>query len=222
VYAKTPSGVADGRWSGRSEYRVILVADIEEYGAPYRNDPIRVRLHADLRELLTAALSGIGIDTAQYTMDSTGDGWLLTIDPAVGKPRLLGPVMDLLTDSLRERNGRTDLAGRLRVRLVLHAGDMLVADGYLVGGQVIFAFRLLDAEQLRVLLKQTSGPLLVCVSDAVYQQVIAQRHEGLDPAAYEPVRLEHKNVHGLGWVRAPDEPGLAARAGFLARDAVMG
>jgi hypothetical protein len=63
---------------------------------------------------------------------------------------------------------------------------------------------------------------LACVSDAVYQQVIAQRHEGLDPAVYEPVWLECKSVRALGWVRSPGEPGVAARAGLLAPDALTG
>jgi hypothetical protein len=197
---------------------VILIVDIEDYSASYRNDAIRVRLRADLVEFLSAALSHTGIDKARYTMHSTGDGLLVTIDPVVGKPRILGTVNRFAAD-LRHHNGRTDLAGRLRVRSVLHAGDLLVeADGHLTGDQLNFAFRLLDAQQLRVLLRQASGPLLVCVSDAVYKEVIAQRHEGLDPAAYEAVRLKCKNVRGRGWVRAPGDPGLVARVGLLAPD----
>jgi hypothetical protein len=198
---------------------VILIVDIEDYSASYRDDTIRVRLHADLLEFLTAALSDTGIDKDRYTVHSTGDGWLVTIDPVVGKPRIVGTVVNQFAADLRHHNGRTDLAGRLRVRSVLHAGDLLVeADGHLTGDQLNFAFRLLNAEQLRVLLRQASGPLLVCVSNAVYKQVIAQRHEGLDPAAYEAVRLKCRNVRGLGWVRAPGDPGLVARAGMLAPD----
>jgi hypothetical protein len=201
--ATTPLGAADAWMRGRSEYRIILAVDIEEYGAPHRDDSIRVLLQADLRRLLAAALSDSGIDSAQYSMDSTGDGWLVTLDPAIGKPRILGPMVDRLAAGLRERNAEIDMAGRLRIRLVLHAGDLLVAAGQFVGGQVILAFRLLNAERLRVLLRRASGPLLVCVSDTVYQQVIAQRHEGLEPAAYEPVWLACKNVRVLGWVRFP-------------------
>jgi hypothetical protein len=212
----------DGPTWGRSDYRVLLIVDIEEYSAAYRNETIQVQLHADLRRLLIAAFDGTGIEPGRYTMDTTGDGWLVSIDPAVGKPRILGPVVDSLAAGLRERNGRTGEAERLRVRLVLHAGDLLVAGPYIVGRQVIHAFRLLDAEALRILLRQASGPLLACVSDAVYQQVIAQRHKGLDPAVYEPVWLECKNVRALSWVRSPGEPGVAAQAGLLAPDALTG
>jgi hypothetical protein len=220
--AKERIGATDWWRKARSAYRTILIVDIEKYGASYRDDPIRLWLHTDLRELLTAALGESGIERAQYTIDSTGDGWLVTIDPVVGKPRILVPVVDRLAAGLLERNGQTDAAGSLRVRLVLHAGDLLVVDDYVVGGQLVFAFRLLDADELRLLLERASGPLVVCVSNPVYQHVIAQRHEELDPSAYEPVWLHCKDVRGLGWIRAPDEPGLAARAGILARDTLTG
>jgi hypothetical protein len=200
----------------RSAYRIILIADIENFNGEHRDDAIRARLRIRLRQLLASALGESGIRDASYTTQSCGDGWLITIDPAVGKPRVLGPVVDRLAGGLRKQNRQSELARQLRVRLVLHAGDLLVAaDDELVGAELNFAFRLLDALQLRVLLKQASGPLVMCVSDSVYRQVVAQRHEGLDPAAFEPVWLARKTTRGLGWVRAPGESGLAARAGLL-------
>src|ERR687887_47811 len=73
----------DGRTWGRSDYRVLLIVDIEEYSAAYRNDTIQVQLHADLRRLLITAFDDNGIEPGRYTMDTTGDGWLVSIDPAV-------------------------------------------------------------------------------------------------------------------------------------------
>ena len=217
--ARTRSSTADERRREHSEYRLILIVDIEEFSAPHRDDTTRLRLQADLHRLLTAALSQSGIDAAQYTMRSTGDGWLVLIDPAVGKPRVVGLVANRLAVRLRRRNRRAGLADQLRVRLVVHAGDLLVdPDERMVGDQLNFAFRLLDAQQLRVLLKLATGPVVVCASDDVHRQVIAQRHERLDPAAFEPVWLECKQTRGLGWVRVPDESGVVARAGLLAAE----
>ncbi len=113
----------------------------------------------------------------------------------------------------------------MRARLVLHAGDLLIddRDGNLDSNVLVFAARLLEADGLRVLLKHASGPLLVCVSDAIYQQVIVQQHEGLNPADYEKVRLACKDsIRRFAWVRAPGESGLAAGAGLLATDALTG
>jgi hypothetical protein len=194
----------------RSAYCIILIVDIEDFSGKHRDDAIRAELRIRLRQLLTSALGEMGIRDAQYTMRTTGDGWLVTIDPVVGKPRILGPVVDRVAVGLRKHNRRPDLAKRLRVRLVVHAGDLLVAaDGELVGAELNFAFRLLDAHQLRALLKQTSAPLVMCVSDAVYRQVVAQRHEGLNPTDFEPVWLMRKKTRAMVWVRTPGESGRA-------------
>jgi hypothetical protein len=207
------SGTADD-----CQYRTILITDIKDYTAEYRDDATRWRLRADLRGLTVRALGGSGIDGARYVMTTTGDGLLVMIDPAVSKPRILGPVVDRLDAGLREHNRQVGMPEQLFIRLVVHAGDVLVDQDGPLGVQLNQAFRLLDAQQLRVLLNETSGPLLSCVSDEVRRQVIAQRHGGLDPDAFEPVWLDMKHARGLGWVRAPREPGLAARTGLLAED----
>jgi len=203
----------------------MLIADIEDYGAPYRTDAIRFGLCLRLGQLLTSALSSAGIDEAQYDLHRSGDGWLVAVDAAIGKPSILGAVVDQLAVGLQKQNNEATMAERLRVRLVLHAGDLLMddRDGSLDGNVLVFAARLLNADGLRLLLRHASGPLLVCVSDAIYQQVIAQRHESLDPADYEPVWLECKDsIRRLAWVRVPGESGVAALAGLLAADVVNG
>ena len=209
-------------WSGgRSVSRTTLITDIEDYGAPYRTDASRFGLCPRLGQLLVSALISAGIEESQFDMHRRGDGWLVAIDAAVGKPSILGPAVDQLAAALREHNEDASLAERLRVRLALHAGDLLidVRDGNLDGNVIVVASRLVDSEQVRILLREASGPLLVCVSDAVYQQVIAQRHEGLNPADYEPVWLDSKDaVRRRAWVRSPGESGVAARAGLRAAD----
>jgi hypothetical protein len=105
----------------RSAYRIILITDIEDFGGEHRDDATRAWLRIRLRQLLTSALGETGIRDADYSMRTTGDGWLVTIDPAVGKPRILGPLVDRLAIGLRKHNGQPDPAKRLRVRMVVHA-----------------------------------------------------------------------------------------------------
>jgi hypothetical protein len=208
------SGTADD-----CQQRTILITDIQDYTAEYRDDATRWWLRAGLRGLTVRALDDSGIDATRYVMSTTGDGLLMMIDPAVSKPRILGPVVDRLDAGLREHNRQVGMPEQLFIRLVVHAGDVLADQDGPLGVQLNQAFRLVDAEQLRVLLKEASGPLLSCVSDEVRRQVIAQRNGGLDPDAFEPVRLDMKHaLRGLGWVRAPGDPGLAARTGLLATD----
>ncbi len=175
---------ADVWMGGRSVSRTMLIADIEDYGVPYRTDAIRFGLCLRLGRFLADALNDAGIKEGQHDMQRNGDGWLVAVDAAVGKPLILGPVVDHLAAGLRTQNHNATVAEQLRVRLVLHSGDLLIddRDGNLAGNVLVFAARLLDAEKLRILLRRASGPLLVCVSNTIYQQVIAQRHESLDPA----------------------------------------
>jgi class 3 adenylate cyclase len=198
----------------RSAYRSILIADIEGYTARHRDDDTRSRLRATLRQNIAYALRGAGIDAGQYASQTTGDGLLVTIDPAIGKPRILGPVIDALTTGLCEHNRFADLAEELRIRVVVHAGDLLFDPDGPLGEQMNFAFRMLCAQRFRTLLTLAEGPLLICVSDVVYRQVVAQRHEGLDPSGFEAVLFDGKDFREIGWVRAPGEPGLVARSGL--------
>ena len=213
---ETQLGAADGFLWGQSQYRTILITDIEDFSAQDRNDAIRARLRSRLRRLVVSALRDSGIESAQFIIYTTGDGLLIVIDPAVSKPRILGPTVDRFVMSLRTQNSQVGDSERLRIRLVLHAGDVLVDEDGPFGNQLNVAFRLLDSQVLRDLLRQASGPLLVCVSDSVFQQVVAQRHGGLDPTAFEAVWLESKSTRGLGWIQAPGESGLASRTGYLA------
>jgi len=201
-------------WSPiRSEYRSLLVIDIEAYSARDRNDAVRSRLRAALRQLIARAIDEAGIEPAQYTAQTTGDGLLITIDPAVGKPRILRQAIDALSLGLRRHNRLAVAVERLRIRVVVHAADLLIDSDGPLGDQVNLAFRLLDARELGTLLERADGPMLLCVSDILYRQVIFQRHEGLDPADFESIWIESEGIRELGWVCAPGESGLVAGSG---------
>lgn len=133
-------GIADEGPEGRSQYRTILIHDIEKFSAKHRSDAIRLLLRSTLRQLMITALNNSGIDDTQYMKGTTGDGWLVTIDPTVGKPWILGPVMDHLEAGLEEHNRKIEAAEQMRVRLVLHAGDVLLDEDGHFGNEVNFAF----------------------------------------------------------------------------------
>lgn len=208
-------------WSPvRSEYRSILLIDVEAYSAQDRNDVVRSRLRAALRRLIAHVIDETGIELSQYAAQTTGDGLFVTIHPAVGKPRILIQAIDALSLGLCRHNRLAVAAERLRVRVVVHAADLLIDPDGPLGDQVNLAFRLLDSRELRMLLQRADGPMVLCVSDILYRQVIFQRHEGLDPSDFESIWLESKGIRELGWVRAPGESGLVARSGLLTPDQV--
>lgn len=202
----------------RSAYRSLLIADIQGYSAPERHDTIRSRWRATLRQEISRTLRSVGIDARRHDSQTTGDGLLVSIDPAIGKPTILGPVVDDLATALAAHNRLANASEQLRIRMVVHAADMLIDVDGPFGDQVNFAFRMLCAERFRTLRRIAKGPVLACVSDLVYRQVVAQRHEGMDPSEFEALLFDSKGVHDVGWIRAPGEPGLVARSGILTRD----
>ncbi len=202
------------------EHRSILGVDVEGFSRLERTDPIRLRLHRLLRDLLTGALGWAGANPSQYDLSDTGDGFLATISPSVPKNRLLDPLVGRLAEQLDQHNQAVGGAERVRLRVVVHAGELLRDPQPNVGHTAIFASRLLDATQLRACLAATHAPLVLGVSDWIYQEVVRQHYEGVDPASYQPVRMTAKGVDALAWVHTPGDPGAVERAGLSAVEAV--
>lgn len=81
---------------------------------------------------------------------------------------------------------------------------------------MIVAARLLDAPELRACLAATEAPLVLAVSDWVYQEVVQHRYGRLDPASYQPVKVTTKDLDAVAWVHVPGDPEAVKRAGLLA------
>jgi hypothetical protein len=59
----------------------------------------------------------------------------------------------------------------------------------------------------------TSAPLVVAVSDWLYQEVVRHGYGRIDPASYRPIRFTSKDTAGRAWVHAPGDPAAPNRAG---------
>ena len=93
---------------------------------------------------------------------------------------------------------------RLRVRVVVHAGEVRDDDNGCFGAPLDIACRLLDAPEAKAALKAAPGPLLLVVSADIYRSVVCP---GLGGAGREAFRhLVTARVVGRdhpGWVWAP-------------------
>lgn len=201
------------------EHRSILAVDVEGFGRLNRTDPIRLGVHQRLRQLLTSALEQAGADPQHYRLADTGDGFLATISPSIPKPRLLDPLIPWLTEHLDRANRRASQAEQLRLRVVVHAGEVLADPDPNLGHTVILASRLLDAQALRACLAATSAPLVLMVSEWIYREVVEHHYGSIDPASYQPVRVTAKEADVIAWVHVPGDPDAVQRAGVLAASA---
>src|SRR5919198_3329264 len=189
-------------------YRGILGIDIEGFSRSEWTDPVRARLRDRLDRLVTGAMARSRIATSLVASTDTGDGLLLLVEPGVSKARLLHLAIDMAAD-LALDNQRAPAAQRMRLRVVVHAGEMLADARGHTGASLNFAARLLDADAARaVLVASPAAELVVVVSDEVHEGVVRHGYAGGDPAAWQPLRVHAKETSTRAWVHLP---GLAAQ-----------
>src|SRR5690606_36893219 len=188
-----------------------------------RTDLIKVELRYQLYRLLRRAMQAAGIDERHCEpIADCGDGVLVLVHPVdeVPRSRLLVPFIPVLTRLLVAYNaslGPDDRAARrLRMRAVIHAGDLLRDDHGAVGAEIDAAIRLLDSDAVRSALRAASSPLVVVVSQQIYEATVFHGYAGLCPQLYH--RAVEVSVSGLirhGWIHVPNitEP-MADRGGI--------
>jgi hypothetical protein len=194
------------RTGGRIEpvHRGILAVDIEGFGRVERSDADRAGMRAQLCRLLSQGLICAGIGVGQVTRSVHGDGVLVLVDPRVSKARLLHPLLPRVALGLDRYNRSVVSAMRLRLRAVVHAGEVL-GDRYgYTGAALNTAFRLLDAEVLRNVRATSSASVVLLVSDVIYQDIVRPGYGLIDPAGYRPVWVESKETRTRAWLQVPD------------------
>jgi hypothetical protein len=205
------------------EYRTILVVDIEGFGRHGRADPIQVRLRRYLNDWCGTLLSQAGADPTQWVAQDTGDGFLFSVDAHVPRNVLLDRFSTGLAMQLVRHNRTRPMdTHRIRVRLAMHAGDLLRDPDPVHGYAVILAARLLDAEALRACLRATDQPLAVIVSEAIYDNIVRPGYPPMNPIEWCPVLAATKEGPVQAWVHVPGDPKAPVRAGVVIDDAHPG
>jgi len=185
------------RPAGPPRRRAIVGLDIEQ--STSRPDPVKAEFRVMLYELFEAALrsADIGPDRRGEFMDR-GDGLLVLIDPAE-QAALLRRVVPVFTQLLAGYNAGLPPQRHLRVRFVIHAGDVSDDDNGCFGIALDVACRLLDAPAAKAALRTAPGPLLLVVSADIHDPAA-----GLDHEAFR--RLVTVQVAGrehAGWLSVP-------------------
>jgi hypothetical protein len=184
-------------------YRSMMIVDIERSAG--RGD---VALNGN-REVLIAALreafTESGIDWAACHRKDTGDGMEVVSPPDLPKARLIHPLVHTLAIRLRSHNQTAGPLGRIRVRIAVHAGDVHLTDGQVVGGSLEHLARLAEAQPLRQALASApeSVTVALAVSEHIHQEVVRHRYPGIDPDAYHLVTFTVKETTATAWLHLP-------------------
>lgn len=184
------------------EYRSILVIDIT--GSGRWNDLTQLRARAALDRLVRAAFRSAGIARHRLVVEDRGDGMIVLIPPTVSKAELFRPVLARLCDLLRKHNNARE--PRIRLRVALHAGEVLRGPCGWVGTDLNTACRMVNGAPLySELMRNPRSDLVLIISDAVHQAVVRHGHRGIDPASYAPVQLRVKELDTRAWIESPHQ-----------------
>lgn len=186
-------------------YRSMLAVDLE--GSTNRTNPAKGELRRVLYQLMARALAATGI-AGQHLEQPTdrGDGMLILIRPHddVPKTALLGRLIPALTTLLTEHNATApDPSLHMRLRAVVHAGEVHLDNWGFYGEELDVAFRLLDSPTVkRALGAACLSPLVLVISDEIFRATV--RHGYLDEGQYQPlVCVRVAGQRRRGWVHTP-------------------
>jgi len=194
----------ESRRSDGPVYRSILAVDLE--GSTRRTNLVKGELRRVMYDLLGHSLESVAITGNRLErLVDRGDGVLALIRPHDDVPKtvLLDRLTPLLAGQLAEHNARAaQPAFRIRLRMVVHAGEVHDDGRGFYGRAIDVAIRLLDSPAAKKTLRLSTSPLVLVVSDEIHAGIVC---EGYVPAdTYRPlVRVRVGSRWERGWVHIP-------------------
>ena len=196
--------------AGLPHYRAIVALDIES--STTRPNPVKGELRNKAYELFEVALctAGIGRRYRDRFVDR-GDGILALIHPVDQAPKALllnraVPLLGRLLDDYNASLPRHSLQQRqLRMRVVIHAGEVHYDANGCFGEALDVAFRLLDAARVKRAFREMADPLILVVSEDIYSSVVRHGYDGIDHESFhQMVRVQVAGRRYPGWIRLPE------------------
>ncbi|MFI0452767.1 hypothetical protein [Actinomadura sp. 6N118] len=197
-------------------YRTFIALDME--GSTLRTNPAKRVLRDRMYLLLEEGLrrSGVGAHHLDRLTDR-GDGVLALIRPADAVPKTLlldsfiPTLVDLLTDYNHGVADQPPLC--LRLRVVIHAGDIHDDGKGFFGEELDVAFRLLDSPHVKRALALSAGSLALAISDEIFRAIVRHGYGTINAGAYRHgfcVRVSDRQRQG--WIlNDPGSPSVLAR-----------
>lgn len=181
----------------------LFVCDIASFGDHSRTDLHRHKIRTALYDGLRRSFDDTGIPYAACYQEDRGDGALVAVPPAVDTTVLLTSLVQRLRAAVRQHNDVSVRTARMQLRLAVHTGIVHSDAEGLVGTAVNHAFRILEAPQLKQVLRRTGAELALITSERVYDDVIRHGLGLVNPAEYHQVELEVKETLARAWITVP-------------------
>ncbi|MFT7837743.1 tetratricopeptide repeat protein [Saccharothrix sp. BKS2] len=190
---------------GQAVHRTIVVVDVEGFGDPRRTLPHQVATRAGLYRVVADALRAAGVAWEDCHHEDRGDSVFVLVPPEYAKAPLVEVLPGALAEALRGHNVGSPAAQHVRLRVAVHAGEVVFDRHGVTSTAVTTTFRLLDAPPVKRALADSPGLVALVVSRWLFDEVV--RHSAvLDPATFRPVPVAVKEVRDTAWLALPDHP----------------
>ena len=196
--------------AGLPRHRSIVALDIEQ--STSRPDSVKAELRRALYHLFDQSLRTAGIGSRHRDrFTDRGDGLLALVHPVDQAPKalLLNRVVPALGKLLLDYNAAIPPGGlqrhQLRVRVVVHAGEVHYDTNGCFGEALDIAFRLLDAPAVKKTLRTTAGPLTLVISGDIYHTIVRHSYDDIDQHNFHSlVRVRIAGNRYAGWIYIPE------------------
>lgn len=152
-------------------YKIFFGLDIAGFNHVERDDQACVTMRQVLYNALDHGLDAAAISCGDCDLLDRGDGIMSVLNPTAGIVTVLHAVVPALMSVVDRYNSTASAADLVRLRAVLHCGDVLQdARGY-IGKGISHAFRLLDSPELRAKLATSVTNLALAVSASAWAEM---------------------------------------------------
>jgi hypothetical protein len=191
-------------------YRNVFGVDVES--STTRPDSAKARMRDAMYRIVIEAFVRNGVAEADHDpFLDRGDGLIALLPPADRVPKTLllrsfAPDLSRLVEEHNEHHPQD----RLRLRAVLHAGEVRYDTRAPFGETLDVACRLLGSPVTKRALRRTSAPVVLAVSDEIHRSIVRHEYDGIDPRTFTefPVR-RNATTWDRGWLHVPRAAGHA-------------
>ncbi|MGC7095175.1 ATP-binding protein [Amycolatopsis lurida] len=189
----------------RAVHRTIVIVDVEAFTDQRRTTPHQLAVREALYSALSHGFDVAGAPWSECHHEDRGDGVFVLAPAHIPKAPFIEILPNALVTRLTQHNAARPAEQRIRLRMALHAGEIVYDDHGATAESVNLTFRLLEASPLRTALARSEGVLAVIVSKWFFDEVVRHSEE-IDPATFRPVRVVVKDTSAIGWLWLPDNP----------------
>jgi hypothetical protein len=157
-----------------------------------------------IRQAVGQALAAAGVPGDAVVPQDRGDGFLMAVMAAVPRARLVADFVRELRIALGAYNLTRNADGRVRLRVAMHLGDVVIDGTGFAGDATVVASRLVDAEPVREVFEtDPAEDVALIISPELYATTVAGRFRGLDPGSFRKVDVRMPKFAGSAWVELP-------------------